>query len=519
MKSLMAVAENPSFQEPSADSSLHFSPEQEITERCGIVGIRTINQTAQFGRLLDAGIGVQHRGQLGAGIRFALSNELGFTHVGDRLLRDIFTPDVVGKYKFNLLRTKSSMLHTRYGTNGGYEATNLQPCIAATAEGQEIAVIHNGQFVATDKMREELAAEGVFPEEEASDTRLFTELLAKAKGDTWDEKIVSTLDKVDGGFNLIIQVGDTMYAARDKHGLHPLVLGEIDFGDTKGAIIASETSALNYSGATYERYVKPGEILKVDDSGITSLQEGSESNGAFCGFEMAYFANMGSLLPSGEAFATFRERAGRLLAKRVKINADFVLEVPDSAIDFASGYASESGIPRLPYLRKTHFRPDSDGRLFQGDRSIASIGDKVLNKFVFIPGEHWKDAIVAVVDDSIVRGSESAVITAELFRLGVKEVHLLLGFPPVKNTCHLGISIRTDKELIHNRGDVATLIGANSVNYITPAEYIQAAFPGRQIKIPEDQLDVALENGHCLGCVTGRYPVSKDGVIWTPQGN
>lgn len=515
----MSVVEIPSFQNTSADSSLHFSPEQEITERCGIIGIRTVNPTAQFGRLLDAGIGVQHRGQLGAGIRFALTAELGFAHVGNGLLRDVFTTDVVDKYKFKLLKTKSSMLHTRYGTNGGHEATNLQPCIATTSEGQEIAVIHNGQFVATGKMRSNLAKEGVFPEDDASDTRLFTELLAKSKGDSWDERIVSTLDKVDGGYNLIIQIGDTMYAARDKHGMHPLVLGEIDFGDTKGTIVASETSGLNYAGAKYERYVRAGEILKVDDAGITSLRDGSDNNGAFCGFEKAYFANMGSLMPSGEAFATFRERAGRLLAKRVKIDADFVLEVPDSAIDFASGYASESGIPRQPYLRKTHFRPDSDGRLFQGDRSIASIGDKVLNKFVFVPGAHWKNAVIAVVDDSIVRGSESAVITAELKRLEVKEVHWLLGFPPVRNTCHLGISLRTDQELIANRGDVAALIGADSVNYITPEEYVQAAFPGRELKIPRDQLDIALENGHCLGCVTGRYPVGREGEIWTPQGD
>jgi len=504
----------------SNESTFSLSPERKIEEKCGIVGIRTQTSTRHFGRLLDAGIGVQHRGQLGAGVRLYLEDKASLIYVNDGLLSSVFTEDVVRKLDLNNIETKLSLLHCRYGTNGGYESFNLQPCIATTAKGEEIAVIHNGQFTGIDKMKKDLKEEGVILDNSASDTRLFTELLAKAEGNSWDEKILSTLDRVDGAYNLIIQVGDVMYVARDRQGVHPLCLGEISFSDTKGFIAVSESSGLDDTGANYLRPIYAGEVFKVDDDGLTQLREGEEEDKAFCSFEMAYFARMDSLRSSGETFAAFRERCGRIMATRLKgkLDIDFLLEVPDSAIDFSAGFTEESGIPLKRYIRKTHFRPDSNGRLFQGDRSIESIGNKVLNKLKFVPGSHWDGAKVAVLDDSIVRGSESRIITEKLRELGVKEVHWIIGYPPVKHTCHLGISMRSREELIANKGDkTATLINATSVNHITLIDYIQAASPDRQLTIPKNPLDLGLSNGLCFGCINGRHPIGEQGETWLSE--
>lgn len=499
----------------------HLVPQHNLeiekpSERCGIVGIRTYEPTQHFESLIKAGIGVQHRGQLGAGIRIVQENNESFAYTGNGLIREVFTREIVKDLDLHDKRGKLSGYHGRYGTDGNWGEGNLQPCLAkGWSDGEDIAVFHNGQFVDIDGMRREAGAEF---EEGVSDTRLFTEMLARAEGKDWDERVLNTLDKVNGAYNLIIHIGDKMYVARDQFGLHPLVMGKIKFPNTTGVIVASETSALNEAGAQYERYVRRGEVFKVDDWGITELRKGEEEdsdNGAKeCAFELAYFARSDSLDPREEAYAIFREKCGEIVGERLKIpNASFVIGLPDSGTDMAFGYSHTSGIPLRNYIKRNHFSPNGNSRAFQADYDIPGIRSIVAKKLLYVPGPHWKNAVAVVVDDSAVRGSGSSEVTSKLFELGVSEVHWVFGLPPVKHPCHLAISMRTYEELIANQGDVAKLIGATSARNITPDEFIRAA-KGEEMVTPRDQSTIFLKNGMCGGCLTGVHPISKEGVVW-----
>ena len=128
----------------------------------------------------------------------------------------------------------------------------------------------------------------------------------------------------------------------------------------------------------------------------------------------------------------------------------------------------------------------------------------------------WKNAVVVVGDDSIVRGNVSKEVTNIIFKLGAKEVHWMIGFPPIIRPCHLGVSIRSDGELIAPKysGDsvkIAKLIGATSVNYISNQGFVGCKYPGVKVKLPENKKEVFLANGGCGGCITGLYPKDKKG--------
>jgi amidophosphoribosyltransferase len=157
-------------------------------------------------------------------------------------------------------------------------------------------------------------------------------------------------------------------------------------------------------------------------------------------------------------------------------------------------------------------------RLFMTDNEKHGIKHKVIGKLSLVPDPAiWKGAKVVLCDDSIVRGNVSAKITRACFYMGAKEVHWVVGYPPVMHRCHLGVSIRTKTELIASlkKGDpkrIAKEIGATSVTYISPTSFIRARLPDNEkIEKPANMQEIFLRNGGCGGCVTGLYPVGKDG--------
>ena len=498
------------------------SAPEKPTEKCGIVGIRTFEPTEHFATLIKAAYGVQHRGQLGAGVRIVQEEGTRFLRIGDELIAQVFPSKVILEERLFNRRGKLSGFHGRYGTDGDWGEGNNQPIEKKHhGTGTEIAVFHNGQFTDIEGMRRTVGVE----RNGASDTHLFAEMLARSEGENWDERILSTLDKVNGAYNLIIHVGDVMYVARDQFGLHPFVMGKVSFRDTEGIIVASETSALSDAATDNEdaeveflRQVRRGEVFRVDDSGLTTLREGEEGESATCSFEIAYFARADSLDSTGRAIALTRTRLGEILAERIKIpNASFVVGLPDSGIDMAEGYANASGIPYKHYIRRNHYSPHGSQRAFQNDYDIPGIRAIVAKKLIYVAGPHWRDAVVVLADDSIVRGSGSSEVVEKLLGFGAREIHFLVSLPPIRHPCHLAISMRTAEELVANQGDVAKLIGATSVNYTTPEEFIRA-YREIDIRIPEDQAEIFLENDMCGGCITGVHPIDRGGVVWQKRG-
>ncbi len=499
-------------------SGITNDEKESLQEKCGIVAIYNPSQTRQFDIALKASFGIQHRGLHGAGIAQE-ENLQPMVYSEKGHLIEVFSAAAIEEH--NLRReTKWTLMHTRYGTSGDYSDRNIQPCLATAPDNSQIAVVHNGEFPATEVMRAMLQT--THPEG-ASDTYLFTELLAQNKSGSWFESLNETLKTINGAYSLVLGCEEGLMVARDPQGIRPLFLGKLD----DGFIVASETSAILRIGARVVRAVSPGERILINEEGLHSKNEASRIQTAFCSLEQAYFSRPDSQFPKTVddvdhpekwlSYSYFRQRCGRILAEEVTIpNATFVVGIPDSGIPFASGYAAGAGLPILPNIMFERYAPNGRERTFMRDEDLTKIRERVTDKLVIISDrEMWRDAVVILGDDSIIRGDVSMRITQAIKNLGAAEVHWVVGFPPINHTCHLGVSMRTREELIAVANDsdpakIAAKIGAESVHYISPQSFLRAS----GIDINENAAgDIFLNNGNCGGCITGHYPVSRDGVI------
>lgn len=283
--------------------------------------------------------------------------------------------------------------------------------------------------------------------------------------------------------------------------------------------------------AQLQAEVKRGEIVKIDENGITVIKRGLSGKGNFCDFEWAYFGRPNSLFPVSEedgktpgkwaSILTFREKCGAIIAGENTVRkADFVVGLPDSGVSVAMGYANKLKIPYRQAIIRDHYDPSGNQRLFMRDDQKRRIQKRVLGKLTLVPDPKiWKDKIVIVGDDSIVRSNVSTNVTRAILAAGAKEVHWIVGFPPVTHPCHLGVSMRTKEELIASKYNsdskrIARYIGAKSVNYISHRGFLKAKILTNRIVSPQDSRNIFLENGGCGGCLTGRYPVTKDGDVY-----
>ncbi len=477
--------------------------EKKLEEKCGIVGVFSRRYTANLPLALLAAGGVQHRGQQGTGLVVKARKRL-LSCKDNGLLQQVFTTKKIKQYN---KRSRWILVHCRYGTHGSYQKENLQPCIVTTKNGDQITIVHNGEFAASTSINNMLQKK--LPRG-TSDTYLFAQLLAQTEGETWEDKITNALSKVTGSFSLIIGINDTLYAARDPFGIRPLIIGKID----NGWLIASETHAFDKVGAKVSRELQKGEVIRINKRGMKVIKNKSKNPHHFCDFEWAYFSKPNSLLSTNEhrkqykkpdewlAVNAFRERCGNILALEAPVrNATFAVGVPDSGIALTTAYCHQLGVSYRQVIIRDHFDPNGIQRLFMPDKHI------------------WKDAKVVVGDDSIVRGNVSAQITKAIYALGAKEVHWIIGFPQIMHRCHLGVSIRTRHELIAPQFNgspkrIAKAIGATSVSYISSIGFIKARLLNSEVKIPNNPQEIFLRNGGCGGCITGLYPVGRKGEIY-----
>ena len=276
-----------------------------------------------------------------------------------------------------------------------------------------------------------------------------------------------------------------VYAARDPLGFRPLCIGRLQTG---GWIVASETCALDLLGATFIRDVEPGELVVLDDDGVTS-ERFAEPTPAACIFEHIYFARPDSTLMGQNVYAT-RYRMGQQLAEQAPTTAELVMPVPDSGVPAAQGYAAASGITygegfvKNRYVGRTFIQPTQLMRQ-QGIRTKLNPLREV------IAGKR-----LVVVDDSIVRGNTTRQIVAMLRDAGAREVHMRISSPPLRWPCFYGIDMPDQDELIGAQMDVEEIrghIAADSLAYLTLERSIAAT------QIPGDSF--------CTACFSSRYPI------------
>ena len=442
--------------------------------QCGVFGIHGRGDVTE---LIYLGLyALQHRGQEGAGL---------VTHDGEktRPLRGLgLVSDVMPPRARRSVPGYLGIGHVRYATTGkATRLRNVQP-ILVDYKGGKLAVAHNGNFTNAKELHEELERDGsIF--QTTTDSEILLHLAARSKRRTLSEQLMEGLERIEGACTLVAMNEEVLIGYRDPHGFRPLILGDKD----GMGILASETCALDITGARFVREIEPGEMVLLDGRTVTTLGRRPPMRRAFCMFEQIYFARPDSRV-FGESVNAVRRRLGHLLAQRHPVEADIVIAVPDSSNSAALGYAEASGLAfelgliRNHYIGRTFIQPD------QGDRT-----DSVKIKFNAVR-ELLEGQRVVLVDDSIVRGTTSRKLVHLLFEAGATEIHVRVSAPPITGPCYYGIDTPDKDELIASRMDVEGIrryIGATSLGYLTE-EDLRAA-----VSAPED---------YCLACFNGSYP-------------
>jgi amidophosphoribosyltransferase len=380
--------------------------------------------------------------------------------------------------------------HTRYSTTGSSHLRNAQPLTVDCARGQ-IAIAHNGNLTNAAQLREELEARGsIF--QTTVDSEIILHLLAQPCLNGSRNNLIETVRRIEGAYSLAIMTENELIGVRDPNGFRPLCLGKL--GDAW--VLASETCALDLINAKFVRDVEPGEIVAINEHGLTSVQAFPEhERRAFCIFEYVYFARPDSTIANRNVYKV-RVEMGRQLAREFPIKADVVVPVPDSGNCAALGYSLESGIPFEMAFVRNHYV----GRSFlQPSQLIRDFDVRVKLNLI---GELVKGKRVIVVDDSIVRGTTCKTRVNSLKEAGAKEVHVLVSCPPHMNPCVYGIDFPDRSKLMaanHSLEEIRKYLNADSLYYLSQQGMVKAT------GLPADSF--------CMACYDGNYPVPYDPAV------
>jgi amidophosphoribosyltransferase len=487
---------------PADDRSVidHGSPR----EACGVFGVYAPN--SQVTHLTYDGLyALQHRGQESAGM--ATTDGEGVMVVKDMGL----VTNVFNEYKLAGLQGHLAIGHTRYSTTGTSTWHNAQPVYRVTSKNParvqpvEFALGHNGNLTNT----EALAAEaGMLPGTATSDSDVIAELLVRHLDTHPDqdliEALLTVLPTLQGAFSLVLLDNQRLIGVRDPHGFRPLCLGKLD----PGWVLASETPALDITGAHFIRELDPGELLIVDEDGPRTERPWPAEviDPKLCLFEFVYLARPDSRL-YGQELHSARIRMGELLAEQAPVTADMVMGVPDSGLPAAEGYARRSGVPygqglvKNRYIGRTFIVPDQAQRAQGVRRKLNPLRDAIAGQRLI------------VVDDSIVRGTTTRAMVKMLREAGATEVHLRISSPPYRWPCYYGLDTGSRAELIAANlkvSEIQEYIGADSLAYLTLESLKKATgAPGA---------------GFCDACLTGDYPrdvpviLRRDAEVGSPVG-
>ena len=320
-------------------------------------------------------------------------------------------------------------------------------------EAQPILVrSHHGTYAITtvskinnaNELVEEILGDKVHLFEMSNGEVNATELVAALinQKDNLIDGIRYALDVIDGSLSLLILTPKGIYAARDKMGRTPVVLGKKD--DARCAVFES-FSFLNL-GYTPDRELGPGEIVVFDADGVKTLVAPGDKM-KICTFLWVYYGYPAATY-EGVNVEQMRYNCGKLLARRDNVDVDVVAGVPDSGTAHAMGYANETGIPfSRPFVKYTPTWPRSFMPTIQQKRDLIA-HMKLLPVHDLI-----KDKKLLLIDDSIVRGTQLRETTEFLYESGAKEVHIRPACPPLLFGCkYLNFSrSNSEMELIGRR--------------------------------------------------------------------
>jgi len=474
---------------------------------CAIVGVST-NKPNVCLTLYNALTVLQHRGQDAAGM--ATSDEFGHlcVHKDNGLVRDVFKDsDMVH------LTGSIGIGHTRYPTAGSYNFEEAQPFYVNSPYG--IVLVHNGNLVNTNKLRDEVFKDDYRHINTSSDSEVLLNVFAHAlqnnnKNGLNNESIFKAVEevheRVEGAYSVILMIlGYGLVAFRDPNGIRPLVFGK---KDESKYMFSSESVALECLGYKLCRDVDPGEAIFIDVKG--QMHKNKYKGKAIhspCIFEYVYLARPDSTIDSINVYES-RLTMGKYLADKIKkellekeLNEiDVVIPIPDTSrtsavpLSIMLNKKIREGFVKNRYIGRTFIMPGQKARKKSVKQKLNTIN------------RVFEDKNILLVDDSIVRGNTSKQIIQMARDAGAKKVYFASASPPIKYPNVYGIDMPYVEELIaYNRtiDDICLEIGADKLIYQDLEDLIKSV---RQSNKDIKSFDTSCFNGEYITKgVTSKY--------------
>ena len=389
---------------------------------------------------------LQHRGKDGYGIVYM--------HESKKIINFKESGEITNHTNSKILNKKSYSCvgHLRYSTSG----TSVKTGTVKQLEMQPIGGYDDkvGPFY--------IAHNGNIPNIENHDTTYLKNLIINYKEDNFEKKLIKLINEIPAAYTLVILTSSNkLYIMRDRFGIRPLC-----FGSTSDHYYVSSESCAFSDDIKYDRDVKPGELLRIDENGIKTLYNHPTSKLCLCSFEILYFLNENSYT-DGLYIKNIRYNLGRILALKENIlepeAKPIVVGIPLTGICSGQAYAKTMGYKYQQLITKN----ENISRTFIiiNDKKRKEVCEK---KFIY-DIKNIKDKNIVIVDDTIVRGNVIKSIIRNLKNYGAKKIHVRIPAPPVIDICELGISIQSKNELIMNNrtvNEVCTEIGATSLVYL-----------------------------------------------------
>lgn len=448
---------------------------EKFKEECAVMGVYGHRAAAN---IVYLGLyALQHRGQESSGI---VSSDFERHHceIGMGLVSEIFKSSSIDR-----LRGTIAIGHNRYSTHGSSELRNASPLTVDLADGP-LSISHNGNLINAASIRAQLESTGsIF--RSTVDSEVIAHLIARSTGKRTIEKIIDALSRLSGAYSILFMTRSELIAHRDPSGFRPLSIGQLG----SAYVFASESCAFDLIGARFLRDLEPGEMIVVDADGLDSSYPFRKAPHSYCVFEHIYFARPDSTV-FGESVYQKRKELGAILAREAPADVDMVISVPDSGNVAALGYAAELGAPFEMGIIRNHYV----GRTFiEPVGSIRNFGIKVKLNPVrsLLAGKR-----IALIDDSIVRGSTARKLIKMIREAGAKEIHFRISSPPSAYSCFYGIDTPNRSELIaatHSIEQIKNYLDVDSLAYLS-LESLRGSLG-------------AAGGAFCDACFSGKYPI------------
>ncbi len=449
---------------------------------CGILGIVSKTNDTPI-KIYEGLTYLQHRGQDSAGI----CNE------NECIKKNGLVKDAFNESELQSLFSNLGMGQVRYGTNGSFKNTCIQPLIIEKAKNR-ISLVHNGNIKNTNFLREKLQ---ISESREIGDSELILELfsneLLKYENYNYNNifDIISKMMKLlEGSYCVIIIIKDYgLITFRDIYGIRPLIFGKKE----NDYIISSESVVLDILEYQTIRDINPGEMIIFEKNELPRFYQYNKSSLYPCLFEYMYFARIDSVIDNISIYNA-RFETGKLLGEKIKkqINEkdiDMIVPVPDTSYIFALGLQEtlqkkiQNGFVKNSYIDRTFIMKDN----------------KIINKNIRRKINAVKSVLegknILIVDDSIVRGNTSSHLIFLAKKAGAKNIYLASGSPQVLHPNNYGIYIPDREHLIavnRSNQEIADVIGATKVIYNDLYEIVNCL---KRLNPKIDGFEVSMFNG------------------------